>query len=114
MAEREVSLDGLMPEAERLEKEGKTVMFVAVDSTAVGIVADTLKETSPLAVEELHRMGIQVAMITGDNRCTAEAIARQVGITRVLSEVLPQDKAGEIKKLQEEGKIVAMVGGWHQ
>jgi len=112
MAEQKVSLDGLVPEAERLEHEGKTAMFVAVDGTAAGVVAvaDTLKETSPLAIAELHRMGIQVVMITGDNRRTAEAIAQQVGIDRVFSEVLPQDKAGEVKKLQEEGKIVAMVG----
>jgi Cu+-exporting ATPase len=112
MAERKVSLDRLMPEAERLEQEGKTAMFVATDGTAIGIVAvaDTLKETSALAIEELHRMGIQVAMITGDNRRTAEAIAQQVGIDRVLAEVLPEDKAGEVKKLQEEGKKVAMVG----
>ncbi|MCL5074663.1 MAG: heavy metal translocating P-type ATPase [Chloroflexi bacterium] len=112
MAERKVSPDRLLPEAERLESEGKTVMFVAVDGVPAGIVAvaDTLKETSALAVEELHRMGLQVAMITGDNRRTAEAIARQVGIDRVLAEVLPEDKANEVKKLQDEGLRVAMVG----
>jgi Cu+-exporting ATPase len=112
MAGRSISLDGLMPEAERLEQEGKTAMFVAVDGVAVGIVAvaDTLKETSALAIEELHRMKIQVAMITGDNRRTAEAIAQQVGIDRVLAEVLPENKADEVKKLQQEGKTVAMVG----
>lgn len=112
MAERGVSLDTLLPEAERLEQAGKTAMFVAVDNSAAGLVAvaDTLKETSALAVEELHRMGIQVAMITGDNRRTAEAIAKQVGIDRVLAEVLPENKADEVKKLQQEGKTVAMVG----
>ncbi len=112
MAERRVSLDGLMPQAERLESEGKTVMFVAVSGQPAGIVAvaDTLKETSALAVSELHRMGIKVAMITGDNRRTAEAIARQVGIDRVLAEVLPEDKANEVRKLQAEGLKVAMVG----
>ncbi|MBI4302943.1 MAG: copper-translocating P-type ATPase [Chloroflexi bacterium] len=112
MAERQVTMDGLMPEAERLENEGKTAMFVALNGKAVGIVAvaDILKETSALAVKELHRMGLQVAMITGDNRRTAEAIARQVGIDRVLAEVLPQDKASEVKKLQAEGLKVAMVG----
>lgn len=112
MAERKVSLEELVSEAERLEHEGKTAMFVAVDNQAIGIVAvaDTLKETSPLAVEELHRMGIEVAMITGDNRRTAEAIAKQVGIDRVLAEVMPEDKASEVKKLQAEGKMVAMVG----
>ncbi|OGO36532.1 MAG: hypothetical protein A2147_10495 [Chloroflexi bacterium RBG_16_57_8] len=112
MAERSIPLDGLVTEAERLEHEGKTAMFVAVNGEAAGIVAvaDTLKETSALTVEELHRMGIEVAMITGDNRRTAEAIARQVGIDRVLAEVLPEDKASEVKKLQQEGKTVAMVG----
>ncbi|MDO8567731.1 MAG: heavy metal translocating P-type ATPase [Dehalococcoidales bacterium] len=112
MAERNIPMDGLIAEAERLEQQGKTAMFVATNNRAVGIVAvaDTLKETSKLAIDELHRMGIEVAMITGDNRRTAEAIARQVGIDRVLAEVLPEDKANEIKKLQQEGKIVAMVG----
>jgi len=112
MEERKVSMDGLMAEAERLEQEGKTAMFVALNAKAAGVVAvaDTLKETSATAIEELHRMGLEVAMITGDNRRTAEAIARQVGIDRVLAEVLPEDKAAEIKKLQQEGKTVAMVG----
>jgi len=112
MAEQNISLEKLAADAERLEHEGKTAMFLAVDGVAAGIVAvaDTLKPTSALAVQELHRMGIEVAMITGDNRRTADAIARQVGIDRVLSEVLPQDKANEVKKLQQEGMIVAMVG----
>ncbi len=112
MAEKKVSISGLLAEVERLESEGKTAMFVAVNRKLSGIVAvaDTLKETSALAVKELHRMGLQVAMITGDNRRTAEAIARQVGIDRVLAEVLPEDKANEVKKLQAEGLKVAMVG----
>ena len=112
MADRKVSLDGLAGEAERLENEGKTAMFVAVDGAPAGIVAvaDTLKETSSQAVKELHRMGLQVFMMTGDNRRTAQAIARQVGIDRVLAEVLPGDKANEVKKLQAEGYKVAMVG----
>jgi Cu+-exporting ATPase len=112
MADRGVPLDGLLPEAERLEGEGKTVMFVAADSRALGIVAvaDTLKETSARAVSELTRLGMEVAMITGDNRRTADAIGRQLGIDRVLAEVLPQDKAAEVRKLQDEGKAVAMVG----
>lgn len=112
MMERKVTLDSLLSEAERLESEGKTAMFVAVDGRPAGIVAvaDTLKETSALAVNELHRLGLQVAMITGDNRRTAEAIAKQVGIDRVLAEVLPEDKANEVKKLQAEGLKVAMVG----
>jgi Cu+-exporting ATPase len=112
MAEKGVGLDGLLPEAERLEAEGKTAMFVAGGVQSLGIiaVADTLKPTSAQAVRELHGLGLKVAMITGDNRRTAEAIARQVGIDRVLAEVLPQDKAAEVRKLQEQGRRVAMVG----
>ncbi|MBI2832432.1 MAG: copper-translocating P-type ATPase [Chloroflexi bacterium] len=112
MAERNIPLNGLTPEAERLEGEGKTAMFVAFNGKPAGIVAvaDTLKETSAQAVAELHRMGLKVAMITGDNRRTAEAIAKQVGIDRVLAEVLPENKANEVKKLQSEGLKVAMVG----
>ncbi|MHB8085899.1 MAG: HAD-IC family P-type ATPase, partial [Dehalococcoidia bacterium] len=112
MLEQNIALEKLLPEAEHLEYEGKTVMFLAVDGVASGLVAvaDTLKETSAEAIRELQRMGIEVIMITGDNRRTADAIARQVGINRILSEVLPEDKAEEVKKLQAEGKIVAMVG----
>ncbi|MDO8690425.1 MAG: heavy metal translocating P-type ATPase [Dehalococcoidia bacterium] len=112
MADRGVAMESLLSDAERLEHQGKTVMLVAVDGKAAGLVAvaDTLKDTSAEAVEELHRMGIKVAMITGDNLRTAQAIARQVGIDRVLAEVLPEDKAREVKKLQEGGKQVAMEG----
>jgi Cu+-exporting ATPase len=112
MAQKGVRLDGLLPEAERLEGEGKTAMFVAGGGRALGViaVADTLKPTSAQAVRELHGLGLEVAMITGDNRRTAAAIARQVGIDRVLAEVLPQDKAAEVRKLQEQGRRVAMVG----
>ncbi|MGB8218376.1 MAG: heavy metal translocating P-type ATPase [Candidatus Methanoperedens sp.] len=97
---------------EELEHAGKTAMLVALDNEISGIiaVADTLKENSAEAVRELHDMGFSVAMITGDNKRTADAIAKQVGIDMVLSEVLPEDKALEIKKLQSEGKKVAMVG----
>ena len=112
MRERGVDVEGLLARAEQLENEGKTAMFVAVEGKPAGIiaVADTLKENSARAVARLQRMGLEVAMITGDNRRTAEAIARQVGITRVLAEVLPQDKAEEVAKLQAQGKRVAMVG----
>jgi Cu+-exporting ATPase len=112
MRERAVDLASLLPQAETLEANGKTAMFLAVDGKAAGIiaVADTLKEHSTEAVARLHALGLEVLMITGDNRRTAEAIAKQVGIDRVLAEVLPQDKAEEVKKLQAEGKRVAMVG----
>lgn len=112
MRERGVDFSPLMAQAEALEADGKTVMFVAVDGQPGGLiaVADTLKEYAVEAIQRLHKLGIETAMITGDNRRTAEAIARQVGIDRVLAEVLPQDKAEEVKKLQASGKAVAMVG----
>jgi Cu+-exporting ATPase len=96
----------------RLEDEGKTAMLMAVDNKleAVLAVADTLKENSRAAIEDLQQMGIEVYMITGDNQRTANAIAKQVGITNVLAEVLPENKAEEVEKLKSQGKIVAMVG----
>lgn len=99
-------------ESNRLAGEGKTPMFMAIDKKLAGIiaVADTVKESSAAAIGKLHDMGIEVAMITGDNKKTAEAIAKQVGIDIVLAEVLPEDKANEVKKLQDNGKKVAMVG----
>ncbi|THE15592.1 cadmium-translocating P-type ATPase [Enterococcus hirae] len=112
MLENQIDLLDAQEISDRLASEGKTPMYLAVDDKLVGIVAvaDTIKETSVAAIEKLHRMGIQVAMITGDNKRTAEAIAKQVGIDRVFSEVLPEDKAMEVKKLQNEGMYVAMVG----
>ena len=112
MTDREIALENWEELSDRLADEGKTPMYIAVSGNLAGIiaVADTVKDTSKRAIEQLHRMGIKVAMITGDNRKTAQAIAKQVGIDRVLSEVLPQDKAEEVKKLQSEGRIVAMVG----
>lgn len=105
-------LNGLIDEAARLQDEAKTAMIVAVNGVVSGVivVADTVKEGSVEAIESLHDLGLRVAMITGDNRQTAEAIARKVGVDTVLSEVLPGDKAIEVKKLQDAGNYVAMVG----
>ncbi|GAI30072.1 unnamed protein product, partial [marine sediment metagenome] len=102
----------LEKEAERLAVEGKTSMFIAIDGKPAGVVAvaDTVKEDSAAAIATLRKLGIEVVMITGDNQHTAEAIAKQVGIERVLAEVLPQDKALEVKRLQGENKIAGMVG----
>ncbi|MFQ6054417.1 MAG: heavy metal translocating P-type ATPase [Methanosarcinales archaeon] len=112
MKDNDIKIQHLEERMKYLENEGKTAMIVAVNQKAIGIiaVADTLKEHSKEAVNELHKLGLQVVMLTGDNERTAKAIARQVGIDRVLAEVLPEDKAKEIKKLQNEGRIVAMVG----
>ena len=112
MKDNDIKIQHLEERMKYLENEGKTAMIVAVNQKAIGIiaVADTLKEHSKEAVNELHKLGLQVVMLTGDNERTAKAIARQVGIDRVLAEVLPEDKAKEIKKLQKEGRIVAMVG----
>jgi Cu+-exporting ATPase len=106
---------GLQPQedvAGRLASEGKTPVFVAVDGRYAGVIAvsDPIKETSKAAIEKLHRLGLKVVMLTGDNRRTAEAIARQVGIDQVLAEVLPEGKSDEIAKLQDAGASVAMVG----
>ncbi len=107
-----VSIETLLPSVKSLEQDGKTAMFLAVDGQAAGViaVADTIKENVPQAIARLKKMGMQVIMITGDNRRTAEAIARQAGIEKVLAEVLPQDKAEEVRKLQARGLRVAMVG----
>jgi len=111
MDDRKIEIT-LQKESDKLAEEGKTPMYVAIDNRLAGIiaVADVMKPSSKRAIEALHSLGIEVAMITGDNKRTAVAIARQAGIDRVLAEVLPQDKANEIKKLQAEGKKVAMVG----
>jgi len=112
MRDQGVPLEALERKADAFSRQGKTPMFVSVNQKPAGIVAvaDTVKENSKAAVEALHRMGLEVAMITGDNSRTAEAIAEQIGIDRVLAEVLPDGKADEVKKLQAEGKKVAMVG----
>jgi len=112
MSTEGVPLGGLAAEVERLQAEARTCVVVAVDGQARGVlgVADTLKEGSSEAVAQLHRLGLQVVMLTGDNRRTAEAIAALVGIDRVVAEVLPADKAAQVKQLQSEGHLVAMVG----
>ncbi len=112
MRDRGVTIDSLVPAWERLATEGKTPMYVAADGQPLGLVAvaDTVKPDSKAAIETLVRLGIEVIMLTGDNERTAKAIARQIGIPRVLSEVLPDDKAHEVQKLQLEGKTVGMVG----
>ncbi len=112
MTERGLALNGLEQIVERLQAEAKTAMLVAVDGQLTGViaVADTLKDGSVEAIAELRRSGLRVVMLTGDNRQTAEAIAKLVGVDEVLAEVLPGDKAAEVKKLQGEGRVVAMVG----
>lgn len=112
LKDRKIDLKNLQEKSDILAQEGKTPMYLAVDGVLQGIIAvsDTVKENSRIAIAKLIKMGIEVAMITGDNVKTAQAIAKQVGITRVLAEVLPEDKANEVKKLQSEGKKVAMVG----
>ncbi len=112
MEENGIPLAGMADRAEQLSGDGKTPMFLALDGEGAGViaVADTLKENSRKAVEALRRMGLEVIMLTGDSRPTAQAIARQVGIERVLAEVLPERKAEEVKRLQSEGKTVGMVG----
>ncbi len=105
-------LENLNQQLSRLEEQGKTAMMLASEREILGIiaVADTIKDTSKEAVARLLRRGIELYMITGDNQRTAAAIAKQAGITNVLAEVLPEDKANEVKKLQDQKKIVAMVG----
>ena len=107
-----VELGDLTAEVERLQAEAKTAMAVAVDGEAAGVigVADTLKEGSAEAVAQMHRLGLEVVMLTGDNRRTAEAIAVQVGIDRVVAEVLPADKAAQVAALQAGERLVGMVG----
>ena len=112
MTERKIALNGAESTVEKLAGEGKTPMFAAIDGKFAGIVAvaDTIKPESKDAIRALQNLGLEVVMMTGDNRRTAEAVAAQVGITRVLAEVLPEGKSGEIKRLQSEKKIVGMVG----
>ncbi|MFH1448668.1 MAG: heavy metal translocating P-type ATPase [Candidatus Micrarchaeota archaeon] len=110
--EMRFDISSFSDKVERLELEGKTVMFVALGRKPVGLiaVADKMRDSTPKAVDQLKKMGVDVWMITGDNRRTAEAIAKSAGITNVFSEVLPKDKADKVKELQKKGKVVAMVG----
>jgi len=112
MEEEKVDYKSLEADLKRIEEEAKTAMLLSIDGKILGTVAvaDTLKEDSVQAIRELERMGMKTTMLTGDNRRTAEAIARKVGISRVLAEVLPDQKVKEIQKLQENGEMVAMVG----
>jgi Cu2+-exporting ATPase len=112
MEERDIDVRPLVAEVERLLAEGKTLMLVAIDARIAGVVAaaDTVRPNAARAIAELKSLGIQPVMMTGDNRRTADVVARQVGIERVFAEVLPQDKADGVKALQAEGLFVAMVG----
>ena len=112
MKKNDVNIDQALETMEKLEGEGKTAMLMAVEGSLAAIiaVADTVKETSAEAIKLMKQLGIEVIMITGDNRLTAEAIAKQVGVDRVLAEVLPEEKSAEVEKLKQEGKVVAMVG----
>jgi Cu+-exporting ATPase len=112
LAEYAVRIDPLRAAAERLAGEGKTAVFAAVDGALAGLlaVADPLKPTSRAAIERMRRMGLDVVLLTGDDRRTAEAVARQAGIGRVVAGVLPEGKVAEVKRLQGEGAVVAMVG----
>ncbi|MDP1419092.1 heavy metal translocating P-type ATPase [Peribacillus simplex] len=112
MEKNNIDVGNILPKMENLEKQGKTAMLVSIDHQFAGViaVADTIKDTSQKAIERLKNMGLEIVMITGDNKQTAQAIANEVGIDHVIAEVLPEGKAEEVKKLQKDGKIVAMVG----
>ena len=112
MKKYNVEIDLILDQMEGLEKKGKTAMLAAVDGNYAGLVAvaDTIKETSTQAIKRMKDMGLEVIMITGDNKQTASAIAKQAGVDQVIAEVLPEGKAEEVKKLQANGKKVAMVG----
>lgn len=110
--ENQIGLETAKDDLEKLEESGSTALLVAVDDQLAGVigVADTIKEGSLKAITALHEMGLEVAMVTGDNQRTAQAIGDQVGVDKILAEVLPGDKAAQVKKLQAEGHVVAMVG----
>ncbi|MFH1403962.1 MAG: heavy metal translocating P-type ATPase [Candidatus Altiarchaeota archaeon] len=112
MSEHNIDITGYESQIHSLEDEGKTVVALSVDSTLAGLIAlaDTLKDSSKHAVDRLRKMGVEVYMITGDNTRTAKAVAEKLGIENVFAEVVPEDKVTYVKKLQEDGKIVAMTG----
>lgn len=112
MQDNEIEIDSINTQMEQFENSGKTAMILVKDKTILGIiaVADTVKSTSKGAIDALHKMGIKTVMLTGDNHKTAQTIANELGINKIIAQVLPEDKASEIKKLQKTGKIVAMVG----
>jgi Cu+-exporting ATPase len=112
LGERGIDTAGLEGEADRLRRDGATVIFVGVDSKAAAIfaIADPVKKTTPSALQELAREKLRVVMLTGDNRTTAEAVARRLGITEVEAEVLPDQKSAVVEKLRREGHVVAMAG----
>jgi len=107
-----VDISILTEQAEKMRKDGQTVMFVSTEGKSAGLlaVADPIKETTPNAIKKLHDEGMRVVMLTGDNRATAEAVASRLGIDKVIAEVLPDEKATEVRRLQDEGKMVAMAG----
>jgi Cu+-exporting ATPase len=112
MDELRVDVSAVAARAEERRREGETVMFVAVDGQPAGLlgVADPIKETTPDAIGRLHAEGVRVVMLTGDSRTTAEAVARRLGLDEVTAEVLPDQKAEVVKRLQREGRFVAMAG----
>jgi Cu+-exporting ATPase len=112
MKKLEINPGRFIPEAEKIKKDGQTVMFAGVDKEPAGLiaVADPVKETTPRAIGELHREGIKIVMLTGDSRATAEAVAKKLKIDEVIAEVRPEEKKEKVRKLQSEGRIVAMAG----
>jgi Cu+-exporting ATPase len=112
MEDSQVDLGGLAEQAEVLRSAGQSVMFVAVDGRAAGLLAvsDPIKETTPEAIRQLHEEGMRIVMLTGDNRVTAEAVAKKLGLDDVVAEVLPDEKAAAVKRLQEAGRFVVMAG----
>lgn len=112
MSEKGIRTNEAETNLAQFEKEGKTAMLISVDNELRGVVAvaDTVKDTAQQAIQKLHELGIEVAMLTGDNKRTAQAIAKQVGIDTIIAEVLPEEKASKVAEIQSEGKKVAMVG----